>query len=94
VARVNPVELVREAPDTLLAAQFAGEPMVQSFRVRTGRAWIPTAEAMTIPRFGREWVAERLTRLEAETGRRALDAALRRGLRLYAAAPAELALAA
>jgi hypothetical protein len=68
--------------------------MVQSFRAGPGRAWITTAEALTIPRFGREWVAERLTQLERETGRRALNAALRRGLRLRAPAPAELALAA
>jgi hypothetical protein len=94
VARVHASELVREPPDTLLAARFGGEPMVQSFRAGPGRAWIPTAEALTIPRFGREWVAQRLTALEAEMGRRALDAALRRGLRLYGAAPAELALAA
>jgi hypothetical protein len=91
---VHALELVREAPDTLLAAQFGGEPMVQSFRAGPGRAWIPTAEALRIPGFGREWVAERLTQLEAETGRRALHAALRRGLRLYAVAPAELLLAA
>ena len=87
-------ELVREAPDTLLAAQFDGEPMVQSFRAGPGRAWIPTAEAIAIPRFGRDWVAERLTELERELGRRKLNAALRRGLRLHASAPAELALAA
>ena len=86
-------ELVREAPDTLLAERFDGEPMVQSFRAGPGRVWIPTAEALTIPRFGREWVAERLTDLEAEMGHRAFHAALRRGLRLHAEAPV-LALAA
>jgi hypothetical protein len=94
VARVDALQLVREAPDTLLAARFAGEPMVQSFRAGPGRAWIPTAEALTIPRFGRDWVAERLTQLEAEMGRRALHAALRRGLRLHAGAAARLPLAA
>ena len=87
-------ELVREAPDTLLAQRFDGEPMVQSFRAGPGRAWIPTAEALTIPRFGREWVAERLTQLERELGRRAFNAALRRGLRLHAPATTELPLAA
>ena len=91
---MDALQLVREAPDTLLAARFDGEPMVQSFRAGPGRAWIATAEALTVPRFGREWVAERLTQLEAEMGRAALDAALRRGLRLHAAIPASLALAA
>ena len=86
-------QLVREAPDTLLAPRFAGEPMVQSFRAGPGRAWIPTAEALAIPRFGRDWVAGRLSVLEREMGRRAFNAALRRGLRLHAPA-AELPLAA
>ncbi len=87
-------QLVREAPDTLLAARFAGEPMVQSFRVgAAGRAWITTAEALTVPAFGREWVAARLSELEAELGGAAFSAALARGLRLRAAAR-ELALAA
>lgn len=87
-------QLVREAPDTLLAPRFEGEPMVQSFRVgTTGRAWITTAEALTVPGFGREWVAARLSDLEAEMGPAALAAALTRGLRLHAAAR-ELALAA
>jgi hypothetical protein len=94
VAGVDASELVREAPDTLLAQRFDGEPMVQSFRAGPGHAWIPTAEALTIPRFGREWVAERLTQLERELGRRAFNAALRRGLRMHAAPPAELPLAA
>jgi hypothetical protein len=93
VAGVTASELVREAPDTLLAAQFDGEPMVQSFRAGPGRAWLTTAEALTIPRFGRDWVADRLTHLEREMGRRAFHAALRRGLRLHAPTP-ELALAA
>lgn len=90
---MDAAELVREAPDTLLAARFAGEPMVQSFLVRGGCAWITTAEALTVPRFGRGWVAARLTELEAEMGARAFAAALRRGLRVYAPA-AEMALAA
>jgi hypothetical protein len=94
VARVDALQLVRDAPDTLLAARFAGEPMVQSFRAGPGRAWIATAEALTIPRFGREWVAARLTELEAQMGPAAFAAALRRGLRLHAEAPAELPLAA
>jgi hypothetical protein len=94
VARVNVFALVREAPDTLLAPRFAGEPMVQSFRVGdSGRAWITTAEALGVPRFGREWVAERLSELEAEMGRAAFAAALARGLRLRAETR-ELALAA
>jgi hypothetical protein len=91
VAAVNASELVREAPDTLLAGRFAGEPMVQSFRVAgRGRAWIPTADALAVPGFGRAWVAERLTELEAELGAAALAAALRRGLRLHAEAEAAL----
>jgi hypothetical protein len=94
VARVNALELVREAPDTLLAPRFAGEPMVQSFRVGdAGRAWITTADALAVPRFGREWMAERLTELEAEMGRAAFAAALGRGLRVHAQTPS-LALAA
>jgi hypothetical protein len=83
VARVNASELVREAPDTLLAGRFAGEPMVQSFRIAgRGRAWIATADALTVPRFGRDWVAERLTELESEMGAAAFAALLRRGVRL------------
>jgi hypothetical protein len=87
-------QLVREAPDTLLAERFSGEPMVQSFRVgEAGRAWITTAEALSVPAFGREWMAARLSELEAEMGRRAFRAALKRGLRVRAEAR-ELALAA
>jgi hypothetical protein len=87
VARVNASALVREAPDTLLSPRFAGEPMVQSFRVGdAGRAWITTAEALAVPRFGREWVAARLTELEAEMGRAAFAAGLARGLRVHAEA--------
>jgi hypothetical protein len=94
VARVHASQLVREAPDTLLAPRFAGEPMVQSFRVGDmGRAWITTADALAVPAFGREWVAARLTELEAEMGAAAFAGALRRGLRLHAEAR-ELALAA
>ncbi len=94
MARVHGSQLVREAPDTLLARRFAGEPMVQSFRVGdAGRAWITTAEAFTVPAFGREWVAARLSELEAEMGRAAFAAALARGLRLHAQTR-ELALAA
>jgi hypothetical protein len=87
VARVHGFQLVREAPDTRLAPEFDGEPMVQSFRAGSaGRAWITTAEALTVPGFGREWMAARLTELEAEMGRRAFAAALRRGLRVRAEA--------
>jgi hypothetical protein len=94
VARVHGFQLVREPPDTLLAPRFEGEPMVQSFRVgAAGCAWITTAEALTIPAFGREWVAARLSEIEAEMGRAAFTAALARGLRLHAATR-ELALAA
>ena len=58
------MELIREIPDTALAPQFDGEPMVQSFRVAggAGRVWITTAEALTVPGFGRPWVAARLRR--------------------------------
>jgi hypothetical protein len=88
------VTLYREAPDTLRAAEFDGEPMVQSFLVAgRGRAWIATAEALCVPGFGREWMAARLGELEAELGKRAFNAALRRGLRVSAEAR-ELALAA
>ena len=52
------MELIREIPDTSLAPQFDGEPMVQSFLVAggAGRVWITTAEALTVPGFGRPWV--------------------------------------
>jgi hypothetical protein len=94
VAGVHGFQLVREPPDTLLAPRFEGEPMVQSFRVGSaGRAWITTAEALTVPGFGREWVAARLAELEAELGHAAFAAALARGLRLHAEARS-LALAA
>jgi hypothetical protein len=90
--------LIREIPDVALAAEFDGEPLVQSFRVdlgrgRSGRVWITTAEAFAVPGFGRPWVAERLTELRESIGTRALDRALVAGLRLHADVP-ELALAA
>ena len=82
---MNALSLVREAPDTLLASRFAGEPMVQSFRVGdAGRAWITTAEALTVPRFSREWMASRLADLETGMGHAAFAAALARGLRVRA----------
>jgi hypothetical protein len=88
-------ELTREISDTAFAHRFDGEPMVQSFRVGTsGTVWITTADALTVPGFGRPWVAARLTRLRDEMGARAFDRALRRGLRLRVAEPAELPLAA
>ncbi len=88
--RVDALQLTREPPDTRRAAEFEGEPMVQSFRVPlpgggAGRAWITTAEALTVPGFGRAWVAERLA--EAD------EAAVEQGLRLRLFEPA-LALAA
>jgi hypothetical protein len=88
-------ELTREVPDTQLASRFDGEPMVQSFLVGDrGRAWITTAEALSVPGFGRVWVAARLAELEGELGARALSSALRSGLRLHAATSAALPLAA
>ncbi len=84
--------LTREISDTALASRFDGEPMVQSFSVEgmPGRVWITTAEALSIPGFGREWVAARL----AERDPQALARELSCGLRLYAVEPAALALAA
>ncbi len=82
-------ELTREISDTALADRFDGEPMVQSFRVgKSGRVWITTAEALTVPGFGRPWVAAQLTSLRAELGARAFNRALRHGVRLHAVAPA------
>ena len=87
-------ELTREVPDTARAAEFDGEPMVQSFLVAgLGRVWITTAEAVAVPGFGREWVAAQLVALRAEVGAREFRRALQRGVRLSVAAPA-LALAA
>ena len=72
-------ELKREVPDTDLAAQFDGEPMVQSFLVGDlGRVWITTTEAMTVPGFGLPWVLGQLASYSAEE----LPALLADGLRL------------
>jgi hypothetical protein len=93
--RAVDLEITREISDTALAHRFDGEPMVQSFRVgRSGRVWITTAEALTVPGFGRPWVAARLTELREQMGARAFDRALRSGLRLHAGEPAALPLAA
>jgi hypothetical protein len=80
------VQLIREIPDVGLAAQFDGEPLVQSFRVqgRKGRVWITTREALAIPGFGAPWVAGQLTALQAELGTRAFNRALLAGVRLHA----------
>jgi hypothetical protein len=91
-------DLVREIPDVALAGQFDGEPLVQSFAVslsrgRTGRVWLTTAEAFTVPGFGRQWVSAQLEALQASLGTRAFNRALAAGLRLRVEAPA-LALAA
>jgi len=87
-------ELTREVPDTLLAARFDGEPMVQSFAVEgVGFVWITTAEALRVPGFGRPWVQAQLELARAELSARAFKRALTSGLRLYAEAPV-LALAA
>jgi hypothetical protein len=96
---IAPVELIREIPDVALAARFDGEPLVQSFRVelargRTGRVWITTREAFLVPGFGRPWVAGQLEALRASMGTRAFNRALADGIRLHAAAPAALPLAA
>ena len=88
------MELIREVPDGALAPLFDGEPMVQSFAVAGGRVWITTAEALTVPGFGRPWVAEQLEALRASMGTRAFNRALAAGLRLHADAPAALPLAA
>jgi hypothetical protein len=88
------LELTREVPDTQLAGQFAGEPMVQTFAVHgLGIVWITTTEAMRVPGFGRPWVAGQLTALRRELGEDEFARRLADGLRLYAEAPA-LALAA
>jgi hypothetical protein len=93
--------LTREIPDTDLAARFDGEPMVQSFLVslprgRAGRVWITTAEAFSVPGFGRPWVAAELTALREALGARAFSSALAGdGVLLRAGVPAAgLALAA
>ena len=81
--------LTREPPDTALAARFAGEPMVQSFRVPlpgggTGRCWISTAAALRTERFGRAWVAAALESRVAADGLEAVCARLEseHGLRM------------
>jgi hypothetical protein len=91
VARViDALTIHREPPDTRLFAEFDGEPLVQSFRVGDlGRAWITTAEALTVPAFGRQWIADRLNEIDPDELPRALAA----GLRLRAEAR-ELAFAA
>jgi hypothetical protein len=84
---VDALTILREPPDTRRFADFDGEPMVQSFVVgELGRAWITTAEALTIPGFGRRWVAEQLSSLEPEELERALAVGLR--LRADAREPA------
>ena len=90
------MELIREIPDTSLAARFDGEPMVQSFAVAggAGRVWITTAEAMTVPGFGRPWVLARLVELQSSMGKRAFKRALADGLRLRAPVDAAVPLAA
>ena len=95
---IAPVQLIREIPDVGLAARFDGEPLVQSFAVplsrgRTGRVWITTREAFTVPGFGAPWVAGQLVALHTEMGTRAFNRALLAGIRLHAGAR-ELALAA
>ena len=87
------MQLIREIPDVGLAAQFDGEPMVQSFRVEGGRVWITTREAFAVPGFGAPWVAGQLAALQAQMGTRAFKRALREGIRLRVEAEA-LALAA
>jgi len=75
------VDVIRELPNTDHAARFAGEPMVQCFRVGDlGYVWITTAEAMTVPGFGIPWVMGRLAALDPDE----LPALLADGLRLRA----------
>jgi hypothetical protein len=75
---IDALSITREAPDTRLAGEFDGEPMVQSFQVRElGRVWITTAEALTVPGFGRQWVAEQLSALDPDELPRALAVGLR-----------------
>jgi len=92
------VQLIREIPDVGLAARFDGEPLVQSFAVplsrgRTGRVWITTREAFTVPGFGAGWVAGQLAALRVQMGTRAFNRALLAGIRLHAGTR-ELAVAA
>jgi len=90
------MELIREVPDTSLASLFDGEPMVQSFVVagRRGRVWITTADALTVPAFGRAWVAAQLDALRDDLDARAFNRALASGIRLRAEQSAALPLAA
>jgi hypothetical protein len=81
----------RELPDTSRAPEFGGCPMVQSFRVTlpdggTGRCWLPTAVAMEVRAFGRQWVAASLNARAAAVGEARLRAELTApgGLRLSA----------
>jgi hypothetical protein len=88
-------DLIREIPDVSLAAEFDGEPLVQSFLVplsrdRWGRVWLTTAEAFTVPGFGRPWVSAQLIELQASMGKRAFNRALTDGLRLRVDVPALL----
>ena len=82
---VDSLTIFREPPDTRRFADFDGEPMVQSFRIGDlGRAWITTAEALSVPGFGRQWVAAQLSALDRDE----LERGLALGLRLRAQTPA------
>lgn len=68
VAAFDQLQIEREAPDAALAVARHGHPLVQSFRVPLpggghGRCWIPTADVMAAPGFGRVQVAAILNRL-------------------------------
>jgi len=77
------VDLIRELPNVDHAHRVDGEPLVQSFRVgELGYVWITTAEAMTVPGFGVQWVAGQLAAYGADE----LRAAVTGGLRLRAGA--------
>ena len=77
------MDLIRELPNVDHAHRFAGEPLVQSFRVGTlGYVWITTAEALIVEGFGLPWVAGQLARYTADE----LRALLPGGLRLRAGA--------
>ena len=77
------MDLIRELPNVDHAHRFDGEPLVQSFRVgEVGYVWITTAEAMTVPGFGVQWVAGQLARYEPDE----LRVAVAGGLRLRAGA--------
>jgi hypothetical protein len=73
--------LVRESPDVEQAMRRHGYAMVQSFRValpdgRDGRCWLPTADALAIPEFGRAWAAAALAAEARRHGAEALADAL------------------